>query len=203
MDQVLKHRRTTGEPIKYTTEEMSQLIKTQNEFIYIELWHVFKTDVAQKLNPKLERFSQDAYDAVAHKLLNETSKQPTPAAATEPTRMDSCNIAGGCNTGRQEGATKPLLPPTHWTISAQSTASEPRVVAGGERRAGDGEVKPCPDLARGEEVYAGGDGGGRSCASAPVEGSGGCGSNIGPHGILVGRTASDQEGGRRQVREAP
>lgn len=203
MSEILKHRRKTGEPMKYTTEEMSHLIKTQNEFIYIEFWHVFNTDVFLKLSHKLERFSQDAYNAVAHKLLNETSKQPTTAVATEPTTMDACNNAGGYDSGRQDRAKKPPPPPTHWTVSAQPTACESPVVPRGELRAHEGEVNPYPDSAHGKELYAGGNGGGRSSASAPIVGSGGCGSNFGPREILVGHMASDQEGGRRQVREEP
>jgi len=200
MGEILRNRRKTGEPIKYTTEEMSQLTKTQNEFIYIELWHVFKMDVAPKLNHKLEGFSRDAYDAVAHKMLNETRKQPT-YVGTEPTTTDACNSAGGCDNGRQEGAMALLPQPTHWTISAQPTAFEPPVATDRERRAGEGEVRPYLHLAHGGELCAGGDGGGRSCAFAPALGSsGGCGSKIGPRGILVGQTASDQEGGGRQVR---
>lgn len=199
MDQTLNEQRRTGQPVEYTTKKMSELTSTQNEFIYNELWHVFRVNLAPKIQHKLDECSHDAYLAVRAKLAMEGRNEQLVRAWTGKTNAVEVLPTFGRNIRRPEGAAAQTMPATDVADSAIRTTSASSADVGGERRAGTGTARP----AHGRDVCARGEGDGAVNASAYSMGGGGNGNDGGPRGHLAGSTANDQGRQQREQRHDP
>jgi len=199
MNQTLNEQRRTGRPIEYTPETMFELTNIQNEFIYNELWHVFRVNLAPKIQHMLDECSHDAHLAVKAKLEIEGRREQLFSASTGEMGTIEGLLTSGRNIGRQAAAAAPPMPPRDWAVSAQKPTPSSSVGAGGEWRAGKGTATAPHE--RG--LCARRKGGGAVNGSAHTMGGGDCGSEMGPRGHLAGKPASDHGQAQGEERHDP
>ncbi len=188
MDQSLNEQRRLGLPIEYTAEKMSELTSTQNEFIFSELGHVCRMNLAPKIQHKLDECSHDAYLAVRAKLVMEGRREQLVREWTGKTDAVEGPPTFGRNIRSQEGAAAQPMSAADGAVSAQRTASASSVEARGERWEGEFTARPT----QGRGSCARGEGDGAVNGYAYTVGGGSSGSDVGPRGAFAGSAASDQ-----------